>query len=209
MPRPRDSCVKSYELIFLALNEGSKSWAQLLEETDLHKDTLSRRLKYLSGREMVRREKRGRGVIYSIIKSEPPEMGWDIPWQCLCMTKEDWEKMYRDVDIELMRFELTRRYNKFIYTEINKILALSNNNELYNKIMEEGMPDVKMSIFLQNLKTPFCLECLDKTKKLMRSNYNTDTGEYICPKCGLVIDKVQIYDNVYEYFKHYKPNNSN
>jgi len=212
MPRPRDSSTKAYEAIFLALNEESKSWTQLLRETRLHKDTLSRRLKYLIGREMVRREKQGRGVIYSIIKSEPPEMGWEIPWQCLCMTKEDWEKYYAEVDVSTLhmrKFIYESRFRKLLYETVEKILSIPENKELNNKLIEKNMDDVSMGIFLQNYEKPFCLDCLDRTDELVQSIYSNATGEYICPKCGLVINRVPTYDSVYEYFKHYKPNNSN
>jgi DNA-binding transcriptional ArsR family regulator/predicted RNA-binding Zn-ribbon protein involved in translation (DUF1610 family) len=204
MPRPRNSSPRSYELIWLALIDGEKTWTQLLGETGLHRDTLSRRLKYLVSQEMVKREKRGRLVYYSMVKYEPPYIGWEIRWIDHFMTKEDWDRKYEDIDIQIVQQQHEMRMEEKKREIVNRILDLPGNNELYEMLESKNMlGNVTVGQLRENYLTPYCLECIEKQKKLVKSKFIASEEKYVCPNCGIEItsDPRMRKMSKYEYFR--------
>jgi len=186
MPRPRDSSTRSYELIWLVLIEGSKTWSELLEKTGLHRDTLSRRLKYLEGKDMIERVRNGRTVIYSIVKSEPPYMGWEIPWICIMMTQEDWDRKYDMLDSYIpVGFNARATMRR----KVNEILNHPMNVELHKLLEEKEMlGEFIVGDMIENIRDPHCIECLERYSKLIKTKFDPIKDERCCPNCGLIIE---------------------
>jgi DNA-binding HxlR family transcriptional regulator len=68
MPRPRDSSYKSYRLINEALSSGPKYFEELVGITNLHRNTLAARLKFLQSKGFVAKERQVNRVYYRIIE---------------------------------------------------------------------------------------------------------------------------------------------
>jgi len=198
MGRQKDSSCNSYKKIHEALKSGPKCPTELHNLTHLNPNTVASRLKYLAEKDMVTSHREGRKVIYEIKKTRSPYGGWEIPWIDLMMNREDWKKKWKQIDEEIASFRLQREKNSSLlnkYGQFSEFLEIPINKELLEGFEKAGI-DWKSktlielrNILRKNFRTPICLECLQKYKYPEYSKFYPETGEYICPKCNVVVEK--------------------
>jgi hypothetical protein len=59
-------------------------------------------------------------------------------------------------------------------------------------ILVELHKDVAPNLFLENIKKPFCVECLSNTKRFFKMHLIQDCDEFCCPNCGITIPKIDM-----------------
>lgn len=196
MGRPKDASCESYRLIYDALLNGPKCFEEVCRETGLHRNTVGSRLRYLLEKNLLNRYREGHKVIYEIKKTQPPYYGWEIPWISLMMNREDWRKKWKQIDEEIRVFERQRRWNSLLeqrYKQILQFLELPPNREMLEGFEKAGIDWKNKSlgellpILYKNLEAPVCPECLQEEKAIIFSIHDSEGGEIICPKCGLIL----------------------
>ncbi|MCD6263098.1 TFIIB-type zinc ribbon-containing protein [Candidatus Bathyarchaeota archaeon] len=153
-------------------------------------------MKYLKSEGMITARREGHKIMYEIVKSEPPFYGWEIPWEVLMMTKKDWEKLWREVDFKIKEYELEKMKRDILKKKYEKILNFISMPEIKNilEVFEKAGIDWRIKLpqllptLIRHLKAPICPECLLKYKTHHHSIFDPETGEFICPNCGLVIE---------------------
>lgn len=192
MPRPKGPSPEAVKRIYAVLVKGPKCFEDIWKETGLHRNTVGSTLGYLVQKNMLKRYREGHKKMYEMKKTQPPYYGWEIPWIELMMTKREKEMHYKRVEEEVRKFwfqkELDGRVKQFRTAIYEKLVKPPCNQELI-KVLEEIGIKVTPRILLENLKVPFCLECLKKEKKFVKAEFKKETGEFCCPKCGLVLQK--------------------
>jgi len=186
MARPKGPSPESIKRIYAALWKGPKSSGEIRKQTKLHGNTIGSTMNDLVNRKMVRWRKMGHKTMYEMVKTKPPEIGWEIPWIELMMTKEDWKAKWDRIDKlirkDQMRIKWEKMFNEFAYE-----VLIKGNPELVKVLEETGLTDVPLQRLKENLDVPYCLECLTNHKQFHKPIYSIDTGEFSCPNCGLVV----------------------
>jgi hypothetical protein len=54
---------------------------------------------------------------------------------------------------------------------------------------------VTRRLVLKSVRKPFCLECLNDTKRFVSMLFLQDYNEFCCPKCGITIQKLNLETN--------------
>lgn len=185
MPRPRKPANESIRRIYDCLISKSKCYGEIVDETELHGNTVGSTLNFLVKKELVKRMKKGHKTMYELLKTEPPHIGWKIPWIVLTMAPDDWRKKWKDVNAELKksqdemkakRFE--EKLGKFLYQQL-----IIFNPELTKLLDELGMDDVPLRRLLEHRERPYCLDCLKESRRWNRTR--RIGAEYVCEKCGI------------------------
>gem|GEM_PF-5595086 len=212
MGRPKHSSPKTYRCIFYRLLKGPlclKDW----KSTGLKsRSTVHKALKYLESRGLVKRERVGRSKPYRLVTvadklAEMPPISdlpsnWPTPdwpimseWLPLLTTKREWEKITREPPKEI------RDWAKRILKQIRPSIELMGrygtiSSEDEDRKIIDQLYKAKPNQSLRELLTNWsrykdgliCPECLDKGE-LVLAREDHETGEMICPRCGLVIDR--------------------
>lgn len=93
MPRPKNSSPKSYELIFNALIDGPRCYSEIIENTNLHRNTVSSRLAFLVEENLLVKHRNGRKMMYEIPLCFKEDNAWLDKWAEYLSRKDFWEKM--------------------------------------------------------------------------------------------------------------------
>ncbi len=66
---------------------------------------------------------------------------------------------------------------------------LPDTDELVNTLIQLTQNTTTAKVILDNIKQPFCLECLAESKLFIPMKLIADYDEFCCPKCGIAIPK--------------------
>jgi predicted transcriptional regulator len=186
MPRPKGPSPESVKRIYAVLVDGPKCFEDIWKETNLHRNTVASTLNKLVEKGLLQRYRKVHKKMYEVVKTQRPYIGWEIPWIALMMTKKDWQLEWKKVDEEIRRFQEQKKWNNFVWRYCDWLINHPNNQGLLKTLEEMGMLNVPMIKFRENLENPFCLECLRNDKKFVKTIFDRDAGEFVCPTCGVV-----------------------
>jgi DNA-binding HxlR family transcriptional regulator len=187
MVRSKGSSPKSIKLIYSVLVKEPKCFEDIWKETQLHRNTVGSTLNDLVAKGLLVRFRKGHKVMYEMRKTKPPYGGWEIPWIDLMMTRRDWKRKWKRVDVRIRGEQLQNKWERMFYDFVQKVIV-DPNSELVKTLVEIGMTDVPLKLIRENREVPFCLECLRETRRFIRTEFCEDTQEHVCPECGSVAE---------------------
>lgn len=187
MPRPKGVSPKSVKRIYSALIRGPLHFDEISTRAKLHRNTVGTALKELTKRGLVQRFREGHRTMYEIEKTK--QDGWQIPWIAMMSTKKERELNYRHGDQEIEAFWRKRKLEQNARDFSVKLEGIVTHPD--NQALIEAANEVKILItykmLLENLKTPYCPECVKREKQFYHSIFNKESEEYVCPNCNLIV----------------------
>jgi hypothetical protein len=81
---------------------------------------------------------------------------------------------------------------------------LPDTDELVNTLIQLAQNITTAKVLLDNIKQPFCLECLSESKLFIPMKLIADYDEFCCPSCGIAIPKPKNEFNPMENSEHTK-----
>lgn len=82
-----------------------------------------------------------------------------------------------------------KEFNRRVLEMRENFGSLPDNEELVNTLIQLSENSTTSKMLLNNIKQPFCLECLAESKSFIPMKLIADYDEFCCPKCGLSIPK--------------------
>jgi hypothetical protein len=67
--------------------------------------------------------------------------------------------------------------------------SLPDTEELVNTLIQLAENSTTAKVLLDNIKQPFCLDCLAESKLFIPMKLISDYDEFCCPNCGIAIPK--------------------
>jgi len=197
MPRPKNSSPKSYELIFNALIDGPRCYSEIIEETNLHRDTVASRLTFLVEERLIQKHKDGRKMMFDIIRNRELDLNWVYRWTFLMVTKnikfsgfmQKFTKLLEVTNFEKSSENARKVLDNALRKKYDEKINISESQEFLKKAHEKNVP-IYLHQILENLESPFCLECLDNYGVLYRSKCIIEGYKYNCLNCGVEIYRI-------------------
>jgi hypothetical protein len=184
MPRPKKPATNTIRKIYDVLSTSPLCFEAICDSTGLHRNTCGSALKFLIEKGMVCKEREKHKVVYEVTRGKGPFLRLETRWDDLMMTKEDYQQMYKDFDVENRKWQREKRAEDLKWKMINSLVDNPRNEQLVNLLKETNNYDIPLLRLKQNLEMPFCLSCLRHKKKFFQMIYDKETGEFVCPNCG-------------------------
>jgi DNA-binding HxlR family transcriptional regulator len=201
--RPKGPSPTAIKRMYNCLNTGPKSLQEITTLTKMNKTYVSKTLKHLENKGMITRKKSGHKKLAEIVKGTPPEHGWEIPWIVDMMPEYEKKKFtdkikqdIKDYSYRSIHENIEQRVNEQRKRTLDSALELEGNKEL-QRLAKENKVKITIGDLWKNPESPICYDCIKNKHKLVFSNYVEETGEYCCPKCGIVVR--QDYDQTFMY----------
>jgi predicted transcriptional regulator len=190
MPRPRNASYTSHKLISQALSDGRKYFEELRNITNLHRNTLARRLDFLASEGLVVKSREGHRTYYQKIQR--------YEWIKHCIKQEEVKQLKKQLK-EMMRenAEVNRSLDRALEIIANfderfdELTSSDEGREVLDNIENcQDMPITKIWLILAlndilkdwNSKQLICPECYS-----LKIATNDIANETVCEKCGFVI----------------------
>jgi hypothetical protein len=82
-----------------------------------------------------------------------------------------------------------KELNRRVLEMREKFGSLPDTEELVNTLIQLAQNTTTAKVLLDNIKQPFCLDCLAESKLFIPMKLIVDYDELCCPNCGLSIPK--------------------
>lgn len=194
MTRPKGPSPESVKQICTVLGKEAKSFEDIVNETGLHRNTVSSTLNTLEAKGMVERFWKGHKRMCALKRTEPADNLWKIPWILMMMTQTDQEK---ECSKAWKRTRREIKLRKWIDCQKNLMvdsIFSPQNREVLETLEKAGVDlDSKSlkevwSIVQKSRTTPMCPECLKQHNVAFLIKTPDIAGELVCPECGLTAD---------------------
>jgi hypothetical protein len=189
MARPNQPATATIKKIYDLLLDAPSYPTKIHDVTGLHGNTVNVALKFLFKKGLINKERKEHRVYYSLVIGHD---GGGVPWVELMCPKEAEIAIRKEVTQQIRVIDFRKELGRRVLEMREKFSSLPKNpenEELVNILIQIGENSATAKVLLDNIKQPFCLECLADSKLFIPMKLVIDYDEFCCPNCGIAIPK--------------------